>query len=54
MEDRIRKKREMQKKATRPGTFQESFVKEQDKQKDLKKTKEQIREAMCEELGRGC
>jgi hypothetical protein len=54
MEERIRRKRELQKKATRPTTFKESFVKEQGKQDELKKSKEEKRIAMCEELGRGC
>mmetsp|Transcript_4556 Transcript_4556/g.6926 ORF Transcript_4556/g.6926 Transcript_4556/m.6926 type:complete len:138 (+) Transcript_4556:168-581(+) len=54
MEERIRKKRELQKKATKPATFKESFSKEQDKQKDLQKSKEERRAALCEELGRGC
>ena len=54
MEDRIRRKRELQKKAATPATFKESFAKEQNKQAELTKSKEEKRNAMCEELGRGC
>jgi hypothetical protein len=55
MDERIRRKRELQKKASTPMNFGDSFSREQDKQKELKKqTKEERRAALCEELGRGC
>lgn len=54
MEERIRRKRELQKKAAQPATFKDSLVKEKDKQKELQKSKEERRAALCEELGRGC
>ena len=55
MAERIRRKRELQKEMAQPKTFQESFQKELAKQKNLNsQTKEERRNAMCEELGRGC
>ena len=54
MEERIRKKLELQKKGNKAKTFGESFEKEQAKQKELQMSKEARRNAMCEELGRGC
>ena len=54
MEERIRRKRELQKKASQPASFKDSLVKEKDKQKELQKSKEDRRAALCEELGRGC
>ena len=54
MEERIRRKRELQKKAATPATFKESLSKEKGKQAELSKSKEERRQALCEELGRGC
>jgi hypothetical protein len=54
MEEKLRKKAELQKKATRPTTFGESFKGEMEKQKEMQMTKEERRNRMCEELGRGC
>jgi hypothetical protein len=55
MAARIRRKLELQKEKSAPKTFTESFESERTKQKELKsQTKEERRNAMCEELGRGC
>ena len=54
MEARLRRKAELQKKASKPQTFGESLKGEKTKQKSLEKTKQERRDAMCEELGRGC
>lgn len=55
MEERIRRKMELQKKASSPSNFASSIAREQEKQQELKKlTKEERRNALCEELGRGC
>jgi len=54
MQARIKRKMELQKKSSNPLNFSESLAKEQEKQKGLKKSKEEMRAAMCEELGRGC
>ena len=54
MEERLRRKKEMQKAAAKPTTLKDSFSKEQSKQKELQKSKEERRAALCEELGRGC
>ena len=55
MAERIRRKVELQKEGAKPKTFTESFQKERSKQKNLNsQTKEERRNAMCEELGRGC
>lgn len=55
MAERLRKKAELQQKTVAPKTFAESFQSEQSKQKELKsQTKAERRNAMCEELGRGC
>ena len=54
MEERIRKKLELQKKGNKPKTFAESFEKEMEKKAELQKSKEERRNALCEELGRGC
>ena len=54
MQARIKRKLELQKKAARPMSFTESLASEQQKQSALKKSKEEMRQAMCEELGRGC
>lgn len=55
MEERLRRKAELQKQAAQPKTFADSFKNEMQKQNQLKsQTKEERRNAMCEELGRGC
>lgn len=55
MAERLRRKAELQAKAAAPKTFGESFRNEQERQKEMKdQTKEERRNAMCEELGRGC
>ena len=54
MQARIQRKLELQKKNAKPISFTESLANEQEKQKSLKKSKEERRQAMCEELGRGC
>lgn len=56
MAERLRKKAELQRK-TGGGpalSYKESFKGELDKQQGMKKTKQQLRDDMCEELGRGC
>jgi predicted transcriptional regulator len=52
--ERLRVKAELQKKNAKPATFKDSFAAEKEKQKALQKTKEERRNALCEELGRGC
>ena len=54
MEERLRKKAELQKKASKPVGYQQSIRSEIEKQNSLKKSKEERRIALCEELGRGC
>jgi hypothetical protein len=55
MAAKLERKAELQKKASPSRTFGESFKGEMNKQGELKKqTKEERRDAMCEELGRGC
>jgi len=54
MDERIRRKLELQKKGNKPTTFGESFQKEKEKKAELVKSKEERRNALCEELGRGC
>ena len=54
MQARIQRKLQLQKKNAKPISFTESLANEQEKQKSLKKSKEERRQAMCEELGRGC
>lgn len=54
MKERLRKKAELQKAASKPATFQESMAAEVKKQESLKKSQMERRNAMCEELGRGC
>jgi hypothetical protein len=53
MEERIRRKLELQKKAS-ASTFKDSLAREKEKQAELKKSKEERMAALCEELGRGC
>lgn len=54
MAERLRRKAELQKKASKPASFSESLVAEKKKKDELKKSKEERRNALCEELGRGC
>jgi len=54
MAERIARKRELQKKAAKPKGFKASLAAENNKQSNLKMSKEDKRNAMCEELGRGC
>lgn len=54
MQERLRKKAELQAQARRPMGYAESMEAERRKQKGLEKTKEERRAALCEELGRGC
>ena len=54
MAERLRKKAELQKASAKPATFRESMEAEKKKQKELQKSKEDRRNALCEELGRGC
>ena len=55
MKARLARKAELQKKARKPKTFQESFESEMKKKKEYgSQSKEEVRNAMCEELGRGC
>ena len=54
MAERLRKKAELQKAASKPINFKESMEVEKKKQEALKKSKEERRNALCEELGRGC
>ncbi|KAL3796644.1 hypothetical protein HJC23_009944 [Cyclotella cryptica] len=54
MQERLRKKAELQAQARKPVGYAESMEAERRKQKSLEKTKEERRQALCEELGRGC
>mmetsp|Transcript_33305 Transcript_33305/g.44175 ORF Transcript_33305/g.44175 Transcript_33305/m.44175 type:complete len:146 (-) Transcript_33305:263-700(-) len=54
MAARLARKAELQKKAARPISFTESLKSEKMKQKELEKSKAERRNALCEELGRGC
>lgn len=54
MAERLRRKAELQKKASTPTSFGESMKSEKAKQAALKKSQDERRNAMCEELGRGC
>jgi hypothetical protein len=55
MAARIRLKAELKKQTAEPKTFMDSLVGEQQKQKVMnKRSKEEQRAALCEELGRGC
>jgi hypothetical protein len=52
---KLAKKAALQKKATSSRKYVEGFKGEQEKQDDMKKqTKQERRDMMCEELGRGC
>jgi hypothetical protein len=52
--ERLRIKAELQKKNAKPMSFTENLKQEKDKQKALQKSNDQRRNALCEELGRGC
>ena len=54
MAERLRRKAELQKKASKPATVKESMEAEIQKKQDLKMSKIEKRNALCEELGRGC
>merc|ERR1712032_1556601 len=55
MAARLRRKAELQKKASKSMTYRSSFQAEIGKQKEMSsRTKEEKRNALCEELGRGC
>ena len=55
MQERLRRKAELQKKAAAPKGFAESMKSERAKQADFSsQSKEDRRNALCEELGRGC
>lgn len=55
MAERLRRKAELQKAASKPATFKDSVEAELKKKDSLKKTtQEERRNALCEELGRGC
>ena len=50
----LRRKAELQKKASKPISFTDNLAAEKKKKEELKKSKEERRNALCEELGRGC
>mmetsp|Transcript_27507 Transcript_27507/g.64530 ORF Transcript_27507/g.64530 Transcript_27507/m.64530 type:complete len:151 (+) Transcript_27507:197-649(+) len=52
--ERLRRKAELQKAKSTPPGLKNSLAKEREKQQGLKMSKEERRDAMCEELGRGC
>mmetsp|Transcript_1090 Transcript_1090/g.1699 ORF Transcript_1090/g.1699 Transcript_1090/m.1699 type:complete len:141 (-) Transcript_1090:3228-3650(-) len=54
LQEKLRRKAELQKQARRPMGYSDSMEAEKRKQQSLKKTKEEKRNALCEELGRGC
>jgi hypothetical protein len=55
MKERLRLKAELQKKGAQPKTFSESLKGEKSKQQELQgMSKEERRNRLCEELGRGC
>ena len=55
MEARLKLKAELKAKASSPKTFQESMQAEMEKKKkEQSMTKEERRNALCEDLGRGC
>uniref|UniRef100_A0A7S3P7X8 Uncharacterized protein n=1 Tax=Amphora coffeiformis TaxID=265554 RepID=A0A7S3P7X8_9STRA len=54
-EERLRRKAELQKLKAQPNNFSSGMKAELAKQKEMKsKSKEQQRNDLCEELGRGC
>ena len=54
MAERLRRKAELQKKNAKPMNYSESMKAEKEKQKELQKSGAERRNALCEELGRGC
>jgi len=54
LQEKLRRKAELQKQARRPIGYADSMEAEKRKQLSLKKSKEEKRIALCEELGRGC
>uniref|UniRef100_A0A7S4ENB1 Uncharacterized protein n=1 Tax=Pseudo-nitzschia australis TaxID=44445 RepID=A0A7S4ENB1_9STRA len=52
--ERLRRKAELQKQKSSPINFKDNLAKEREKQKGLQMSKEERRNALCEELGRGC
>lgn len=55
MAERLKRKAEMQKDLARPATFTESLKKEQERKAKMNgQSQVERRNAMCEELGRGC
>jgi hypothetical protein len=55
MAEKLRKKAALQKKAQKPAGFKENLANELEVREGIKKqTKEERRDAMCQELGRGC
>jgi hypothetical protein len=54
MAERLKRKAELQKASAKPMTIKDSMDAEIRKTTSLKKSKEERRDAMCEELGRGC
>jgi hypothetical protein len=54
MKERLRRKAELQKAKSQPATYQDSVKMEKAKQEGMKKSQQERRTAMCEELGRGC
>ena len=54
MEAKLKRKAELQKSQGKPMGFRESMAAEKSKQESMKRSKEQRRIDLCEELGRGC
>ena len=55
MAEKLRRKAELQKQASKSMNFADSLKREQEfKNKQKQQTKEERRNALCEELGRGC
>mmetsp|Transcript_24639 Transcript_24639/g.68032 ORF Transcript_24639/g.68032 Transcript_24639/m.68032 type:complete len:146 (-) Transcript_24639:154-591(-) len=52
--ERLRRKAELQKQKSSPTNFKDSLAKEREKQKGLQMSNQERRNALCEELGRGC
>ena len=55
MAERLRRKAELQKQASKPSSYKDSLKSELERNKGRKQlTQEEKRNALCEELGRGC
>jgi len=55
MAERLRRKAELQKKASTPTNFKDSVAKEMERKKEFNsQSQAERRDAMCQELGRGC